>query len=99
MQPDTYGFLNLRVMDGVAIGPAPVRVGSGERRSAIKIAALDVPVWLKFGGGAEPSMSEADFHDQVAAGESTSWMGLSESIVIWAWSPEVGALNVVEASY
>lgn len=98
--PDSTGLRNLIVADGVEVGTAPVNLNSGQKRSAILIAALSQDVFLKFSTSTvAPTISESDYHYFVASGDNSSFLGLGEDIRVWAFSPTTTHLNVVEAAY
>lgn len=102
--PDNHGFRNVVVSDGISVGTTPVRLTglpSGQKRSAIQITAREQDVYLKFqlAGLPAPTIAATNFHYAVGAVDSSPFLGFSESVEVWAYSPVAGLVNVVEASY
>jgi hypothetical protein len=103
MHPDIFGFKNVKVEDGVAVGGTPVRLGGIANRSALLVAnprgEHDVYLKLVEKGSQTPSIADNDWHLALVAGDSTSFLGMSASIDVYAWAAAETTINVVEVAY
>lgn len=104
MNADLFGFRNANIRDAVAVSTSPVLLGTGAKRSAIQISnphTSGPDVLLKFAkhGQAAPTISISDWHYPVYAGDLSPFLGISESVAVWAYAASGTTVNVVEMGY
>lgn len=104
MNADLFGFRFPNIRDGVAVSSSPVLLGTGDKRSAIQVVNPKMggpDVYLKFAkpGQAAPTITANDWHHPVYAGDLSPFLGLSESVAVWAYAATGTTVNVVEMSY
>lgn len=100
---DSTGLKNVTVSDAVALSATPVRLGTGGRRGVIMIAnpTSASNVYLKFAphGAAAPTITATNWHYLVGSEDFSPFLGLNESIDVYAAADSATTVNVVEGAY
>jgi hypothetical protein len=104
--PDNVGLRNVTVTDAVAVSTTPVKLGSATSaspRSVIQISnptsASDVCLkWVK-AGAAAPTITATDWHYLVGSQDFSPFLGISQSIDVYAYAASPTTVNVTEMGY
>lgn len=100
---DAYGLRNITVTDSVAVSSTPVKLGGTGARSVIQIAnptsASDVCLKFVKRGAAAPTISATDWHYLVGSEDFSPFLGVNESVDVYAYAASATTVNVVEGAY
>lgn len=102
MNADFLGISNITARNQVEVGTTPVLLNTAGISQIVKVSnplAAQI-IYLKYGApGTAPTISATDWHEYVDVGEFTPWIGVSQSVGLWAYAAVATTVNVVQGAY